>query len=107
MPNAEAPGNSGLVCSIATRHDASGSLCTGIIDAASTSDSRNMLIGPGGRAADSLSTAKWDGARLTIVTRQEMDGQVTESTEVWTVEGGTLTVETTSARGTQKRVYRK
>ena len=71
------------------------------------SDSRNMLIGPGGRAADSLSTAKWDGARLTIVTRQELDGQVTESTEVWTVEGRSLSVETTSARGTQKRVYRK
>ena len=41
------------------------------------------------------------------VTKQEMDGQVTESTQVWTVEGSTLTVETTNARGTQKRVYKK
>jgi hypothetical protein len=36
-----------------------------------------------------------------------MGGQVAESTEVWSVEGSTLTVETTGARGTQKRVYKK
>jgi hypothetical protein len=54
-----------------------------------------------------LSTAKLDGPKLTIVTKQEMDGQVTESTQVWTVEGSTLTVETTNARGAQKRVYKK
>ena len=70
-------------------------------------ESRNMMMGRGGQPADSLSTAKWDGPKLTIVTKQEMDGQVTESTQVWTVEGSTLTVETTNARGTQKRVYKK
>src|SRR5262245_52826135 len=70
-------------------------------------ESRNMLMGRGGQPADSLSTAKWDGPRLTITTKQEMDGQVTESTQVWTVDGSTLTVETSSARGTQKRVYKK
>jgi hypothetical protein len=70
-------------------------------------ESRNMMTGRGGQAADSMSIAKWDGPRLTIVTKQEMGGQVTESTQVWTVEGSTLTVETTSARGTQKRVYKK
>lgn len=47
------------------------------------------------------------GPLLTIVTRQEAAGGVAEFTEVWTVEGGRLTVETTSARGTQRRVYRK
>ena len=57
--------------------------------------------------ADSVSTAKWDGPRLTIVTKQEMGGQVRESTQVWTVEGSTLTVETTNARGTRKQVYKK
>ena len=46
-------------------------------------------------------------AKLTIVTKQEMDGQVTESTQVWTVEGKTLTMEASNARGTQKRVYKK
>jgi hypothetical protein len=71
------------------------------------SESRNMMTGRGGQPADSMSIAKWDGPKLTIVTKQEMDGQVSESTQVWTVEGGTLTVETTNARGTQKRVYKK
>ena len=66
-----------------------------------------MMMGRGGQSADSVSTAKWDGPKLTIVTKQEMGGQVTESTQVWTVEGSTLTVETTNARGTQKRVYKK
>ena len=70
-------------------------------------ESRNMMMGRGGQPADSVSTAKWDGPKLTIVTKQEMDGQVTESTQVWTVGGGTLTVETTNARGTQKQVYKK
>ena len=70
-------------------------------------ESRNMMMGRGGQPADSVSTAKWDGSKLTIVTKQEMDGQVTESTQVWTVEGSTLTVETTNARGTLKRVYKK
>ena len=70
-------------------------------------ESRNMMMGRGGQPADSVSTAKWDGPKLTIVTKQEMGGQVTESTQVWTVEGSTLTVETTNARGTQKRVYKK
>jgi len=32
---------------------------------------------------------------------------VWESTQVWTVEASTLTVETTNARGTQKRIYKK
>jgi hypothetical protein len=70
-------------------------------------ESRNMMMGRGGQQADSLSTAKWDGPKLTIVTKQEMGGQVTESTQVWSIEGSTLTVETTNARGTQKRVYKK
>jgi hypothetical protein len=70
-------------------------------------ESRNTMMGRGGQSADSVSTAKWDGPKLTIVTKQEMNGQVTESTQVWTVEGSTLTVDTTNARGTQKRVYKK
>ena len=70
-------------------------------------ESRNMMMGRGGQPADSVSTATWDGPKLTIVTKQEMDGQVNQSTQVWTVEGSSLTVETTNARGTQKRVYKK
>jgi hypothetical protein len=70
-------------------------------------ESRNTMMVRGGQPADSISTAKWDGPKLTIVTKEEMGGQVSESTQVWTVEGSTLTVETTNARGTQKRVYKK
>jgi hypothetical protein len=70
-------------------------------------ESRNMMSGRGGESIDSVSTAKWDGPKLTIVTKQEVGGQVSESTQVWTVDGSTLTVETTNARGTQKRVYKK
>ncbi len=36
-----------------------------------------------------------------------MDGQIAEPTQVWAIEGSTLTVETTNTRGTQKRVYKK
>jgi hypothetical protein len=70
-------------------------------------ESRNTMMSRDGQAADSVSTARWDGPRLTIVTKQEMGGQLSESTQVWTVDGSTLTVETTSARGAQKRVYKK
>jgi hypothetical protein len=70
-------------------------------------ESRNLTMNRAGQPADSMSIAKWDGPKLTIVTKQEMDGQLTESTEVWLVEGNTLSVETTNARGTQKQVYKK
>jgi hypothetical protein len=69
--------------------------------------SRNILVGRDGRRAHALSTARWDGPRLTIVTRRQVGGQVVESRHVWTIAGGTLTVETTNASGTRKRVYRK
>ena len=57
------------------------------------SDSRNMMMGPGGQPADSMSSARWDGPKLTIVTKQESAGQLTQSTEAWTMAGNTLTVE--------------
>jgi hypothetical protein len=69
--------------------------------------SRNMLMGSAGQPADAMSTATWDGSRLTIVTKQEAGGQLSEFTEVWSVAGSTLTVESTTASGTRKRVYRK
>ena len=66
-----------------------------------------MLEGGEGRPVDSLSIVKWDGPKLTIVTKHESDGKLTEATQVWTVAGSTLTVETASGRGTQKRIYKK
>jgi hypothetical protein len=64
-------------------------------------------MGRGGQSREAVSTAKWDGGQLTIVTKQDMGGQTFETTEVWMVDGSTLTVESPNARGTQKRVYKK
>ncbi len=71
------------------------------------SESKNTMTGRGGNTIESVSTAKFDGPKLTIVSKQDMGGQMVESTSVWTVSGSTLTVESTNARGTQKRVYKK
>ena len=71
------------------------------------SESKNTMTGRGGQSVESVSTAKWDGQKLHIVTRLDMGGQTVENTEVWSVDGSTLTVESTNARGTQKRVYKK
>ena len=49
--------------------------------------SRNTLVGGDGRPVDSLSIVKWDGPKLTIVTKQESDGKLAEATQVWTVVG--------------------
>jgi hypothetical protein len=70
-------------------------------------ESKNMVMGRGGQQAEAVSVAKWDGNRLSIVTKQTMGDQQVETTEVWTVDGSTLNVESTNARGTTKRVYKK
>ena len=55
------------------------------------------------------SKAKFDGAKLTIVTQQPNrdGGAPLELTETWSLEGGNLVIESTNPRGTQKRVYKK
>lgn len=70
-------------------------------------ESKNSMMGRGGAAVESTSTAKFDGAVLTIVTKQDMGNGPQESTQKWSMAGGALTIETTNARGTQKRVYKK
>jgi hypothetical protein len=69
-------------------------------------ESKNTIT-TGRGTMESVSTAKFDGPKLTIVTKQSMGDQTFETTENWTVSGSTLTVESTSARGTTKRVYKK
>ncbi len=71
------------------------------------SESKNTVMGRGGNQMEQLSVAKWDGDKLNIVTKQTFNDQTFETTEVWSVSGSTLTVESTNARGTQKRVYKK
>ena len=70
-------------------------------------ESKNTVMGRGGNQMEQVSTAKWDGNKLTIVTKSQFNDQTFETTEVWDVSGSTLTVESTSARGTTKRVYKK
>ena len=70
-------------------------------------ESKNSMMGRGGAPMEAVSTAKWDGPKLTIVTKQQMGDQAVETTEAWSLAGTTLTVESTNARGTQKRVYKK
>ena len=71
------------------------------------SESKNTMMGRGGNSVESVSTAKWDGPSLVITTKMDMGNGPQESTQKWTVDGSTLTIETTSARGTQKMTYKK
>jgi hypothetical protein len=70
-------------------------------------ESKNTMMGRGGTPMESVSVAKFDGNKLVITSKSDMGGQTVESTQTWTVSGSTLTVESTNARGTQKRVYKK
>ena len=70
-------------------------------------ESKNSMMGRGGAAVESVSTAKWDGPALVITTKMDMGNGPQESTQKWTVAGSVLTIETTNARGTQKMVYKK
>ena len=71
------------------------------------SESKNSMMGRGGAAVESVSTAKWDGAALVITTKMDMGNGPQESTQKWSLAGNVLTIETTNARGTQKMVYKK
>jgi hypothetical protein len=70
-----------------------------------TESKNSMTTGRG--TFESTSTAKFDGSTLTITTKQDMGNGPMESTQKWTLTGSTLTVESTNARGTTKRVYKK
>jgi hypothetical protein len=66
-------------------------------------ESKNTMMGRGGSPMESVSTAKWDGGKLVITSKVGEN----ESTQTWSLAGNVLTIETVSARGTQKRVYKK
>jgi hypothetical protein len=70
-------------------------------------ESKNTMMGRGGAAMESVSTAKWDGGKLIITSKQDMGGQAVETTQTWSLAGNVLTVESTGGRGPQKRVYKK
>jgi len=70
-------------------------------------ESKNTMVGRGGTPMETTSVAKFDAGKLTINTKRDMGGQMVETTEVWSLAGPVLTIESTNARGTQKRVYKK
>ena len=70
-------------------------------------ESKNTMMGRGGNQMESTSTAKFDGNALVITTKMDMGNGPVETSQKWTLSGSTLTVESTNARGTQKRVYKK
>jgi hypothetical protein len=52
--------------------------------------------------------AKWDGDKLTITeTRTGQGGNVMETTQTWSLDGGNLVIERTGGRGASKQVYKK
>jgi hypothetical protein len=76
------------------------------------SESINKQMGRGGEV-ETKSTAKFDGAKLTIVTKTPgPDGAIREATQTWSLEGGNLVVESTrpgreGAPVTAKTTYKK
>jgi hypothetical protein len=73
------------------------------------SESKNTGMARGGGApVESTSTAKWEGATLVITTKQPgQDGAIQETTQKWSLAGDALTIERTTARGTNKTTYKK
>ncbi len=68
-------------------------------------------MGRGGEV-ETKSTAKWDGSKLTIVTKTPaQDGTVREATQTWSLEGGNLVIESTrtgpNGPVTAKATYKK
>lgn len=76
-------------------------------------ESVNKQMGRGGAEVEMKSTAKWDGSKLTIVTKQAApNGSVREFSQSWTLEGGNLVIESTrtgraGAPVTAKTTYKK
>jgi hypothetical protein len=60
-------------------------------------------IGPG----EAKSKAAWDGAKLTITTTQDFNGNTVESKDVYSMDGANLVRENTRGTMTRKIVYTK
>ena len=75
------------------------------------SDSKNTMTF-GTNSIERVSKAKWDGAKLVITTTTNFQGNPSESTQTWSVDGtGNLVIESTSNFGgnatTTKTTYKK
>ena len=73
-------------------------------------ESENKMMGRADAPAIvTKSTAKWDGAKLTITTqRPGQDGAMMSGTQTWSLEGGNLVIERPGPDGAvRKTVYKK
>lgn len=76
-----------------------------------TESVNKVTMGRGENASeiDTKATAKWDGSKLVISTqRPGQGGEMMTQVQTWSLEGGTLTIESPRPDGTvNKRVYKK
>jgi hypothetical protein len=56
---------------------------------------------------ESKSKATWDGSKLVVTTTLEFNGNTVESKDVYSMDGGSLVLETTRGAQTRKVVYNK
>ncbi len=60
-------------------------------------EAKNQMAGRGG-ATEVVSSTKWDGAKYVVTTTRDMGGTNVTSTQTISIEGGKLTIVTTSSR---------
>ena len=58
-----------------------------------------------GETVDATAVAKWDADKLRIATHISINGAVYDNTEIWSMADHRLTIELTTSRGKQVRVY--
>jgi hypothetical protein len=65
-------------------------------------------MGRGGNEVEVKATAKWDGNKLVITEKAPgRGGEMQETTQTWSLDGGVLTVERTTGRGPMSTKYKK
>jgi hypothetical protein len=79
------------------------------LDGTESVNKMTMGRGENAREVESKATAKWDGAKLTITTKQAgPDGAERTSTQTWSLDGGNLVIERAGREGAvNKTVYKK
>ena len=83
------------------------------LDGTESVNKMSMGRGENAREVESKSTAKWDGNKLTITTKQARpDGTEGVSSQTWSLDGGVLSIESTRTRPdgtpvTAKATYKK
>lgn len=71
-------------------------------------ESVNTMMMIRGGEVEVKATAKLDGSKLVITEKRPgQDGNVMETTQTWSLDGGNLVIERSGGRGAAKQVYKK